>query len=121
MPHINVIIPGSNTSAIAALTQNKTKIRFVLHKLFGYTMQEIALIPRILTMQEEYLADNIMPTEMVIDIGAKPDLHVGDPYASQYRDLLLEKCPAYTSLHFGVWIREMPRNGFSEHVPTKRH
>ncbi len=116
MPHIHAILE-EKARIIHALTECKSRVRQAVSDQFPkYQMRDIALIPRLVTYKEMAMADNLLPLEFVIDLG-KLDNLLGDSDSDIFRDRLLKLCPELKDINFGIWLREMSSNGFSEHKP----
>jgi hypothetical protein len=117
MPHIHAILEEKE-KIVRALIECKSRIREALSEQFSkYQMRDIALIPRLVTFKEMAMADNLLPLELVIDLG-KLDKLLDDSDSDAFRDRLLEFCPELRDINFGIWLREMSSNGFSEHNPS---
>lgn len=117
MLHIRVIFLESNEIA-NILTKYGLQIRQALHVNFPqYSVEEIAIIAEPLLEWKVKLSDNLLPLEFVIDIG-KQSVPLDESHSEHLRDCLLSLCPKLDNINFGIWLKEMPSDGFSEHKPT---
>lgn len=116
MPHISAIyVEGFPTENI--LANNKTKIREALRAQFPwYPMEAITLIPNPITTRSAAVADNLLPLVFVIDVG-KQNEQLDESHSNAFCERLIESIPGLNDINFGVWIREMTSNGYSEHTP----
>lgn len=116
MPHIHVLLPYTTHGEVfECLLEYRTVIRELFAEAFGYDVDEIALIPRILSHTETELAENILPLEFVSDMGARPLRTLTDHDAETFRDTLLTRCHRLRNIHWGIWLKATPSNGFAEH------
>ena len=116
MPHIHVYVPANETKALALATQHKTDIRIAIARLFEYDEQDVTLIGHIIDTGEMALSDNVLPLEFVVDLGTRKT-PLSDASAQEALHILTVAAPGITTVHHGIWVREMQSNGFAEHVP----
>lgn len=119
MSHIRAIFPENESDVIEVLTNHGLELRKALNVEFPkYSVESIAIIPEPLSEKQMKLADNLLSLEFVIDVG-KQEKPLNDSNSDTLRLLFLKYCPKLQSINFGIWVREMPSNGFSEHKLIK--
>lgn len=118
MPHIRTIFPEREKEVIEILTNNGPIIRRALSTEFPrYPVEEIAIIPEPISDKVMAMADNLLPLEFVIDLG-KQGWPLSNDCSERLRKTLIRLCPKLDKINFGIWIRDMSSNGFTEHKPV---
>lgn len=93
------------------------RIRAALHSVFPqYPVDAIAIIPEPIEEHVMKLADNLLPLELAIDIGRQTN-PISEEHSEALRKKLISYIPELKGINFGIWIREFPSNGFTEHKP----
>ena len=116
MPHIRAIYP-ENSTIEGIVTDYAKEIRGALHQQFPkYQMDAIALIPEPISSKKMRKTYNLLMLEFVIDVG-KQNEPLNEEHSDALCALFIKACPMLRHINFGIWIREMPSNGFSEHKP----
>ncbi len=116
MPHITAVFAETNEDVASVMrsSSNKLAIRNALGAEFlQYPIKDIAIIPKIIPKHHLQFCDNLLPLEFVIDVG-KQSRTLNDKDSAKLCRRMLEYCPDLKDVHFGVWLREMSSNGFTE-------
>lgn len=119
MPHIHVTLLSSVGEEFRLVRDNRTEIRAALSEVTGYYLDDIALIPRILSDGESELTENFYTLCFVADLGVMPEEGLDDLIARQFTEKLLAFAPGFKKINFGVWIKQHPSNGRYEHKPRQ--
>lgn len=118
MPHIRAIFPEGESEVVRILTNHGLQIREALSAQFPkYPVEQIAIIPEPISERVMKLASNLLPLEFAIDVGKQQWESLDDGDSDALRDRLIEMCPGLGAINFGIWLREMTSNGYSEHKP----
>ena len=127
MPHIRAIFPqtdrifeNDNSSQIQMfLRNNKEAIRLALAAETDCKPEQIALIAETIPHWLVSCSDNLLSLEFVIDVGSKC---VGKPVevATGFRKRILQlmRGDSLTGIKFGVWVRVMAENHYTEYDPN---
>jgi len=103
------------------LERNKGYIREIVSNVTGYDKALIALIPEPISKEDMDLADNVLPLELVIEVGKKlTDEVAADKDAAKIKNMIFTLCDRADRIHFSVWLRGYPVNGYTEHKPKKK-
>lgn len=119
MLYIRIIFPMREKGVVRILrnSENKLAIRQALSSMFmHYSLEQIVIIPEPLSDDAMDFADNLLPLTLVIDVGKHNGL-IENYHSDILRSRLIDHCPELGKINFGVWIREFPSNGFTEHKP----
>ena len=115
MPHIHALFV-ENEEVKMLLGEQKTAVREIVAKHTGYPLEAVAFIPNMVPRELEDLTENLLPLEFVIDVGLKCAENEERIVAGIKTDLLKLD---FNLINFGIWLRVMETNAFSEHKPSK--
>ncbi|MCB9818947.1 hypothetical protein H6788_02080 [Candidatus Nomurabacteria bacterium] len=115
MPHIYPLFRADDNEVRAILKENKTKFRELVSQQLGYSMEDIAVIPKPIAAEDADLADNILRLEFVIDTGSRTVGEV-DVHKQALKADFGNSCDL-NHINFGIWIRPFEHSGFVEHKP----
>lgn len=111
MPHIRALFV-ENEGTKMLLTEQKTRVREVVAKHTGYSLEEVAFIPDMIPGDLEELAENLLPLEFTIDVGVKCEGCENEVAMAIRTDLILG---GFERMPFGIWLRTMSNNAFFEY------
>ena len=121
MPHITAVF-AETEKAVANILRNDNNKLAICNALGAefpqYPIKNIAIIPKIIPQHHLQFCDNLLPLAFVIDVG-KQDRVLTNKDSARLCRRMLAYCPELENIHFDVWLREMPSNGFTEHKAGK--
>ena len=136
MPHVRAIFVDSHEIR-EFLRQNKTKVRTIVAQVLGYPIDDVAVIPEPIKLEDAELADNILPLEFVIDSGGlKPSgqsrEYAPDGHARAIKEQIIHECQGdwlrfdkdrskANNINFGVWLRFFEDSSFVEYKPKLKN
>ena len=116
MPHIRALFV-ENEGVMMLLAEQKTVIRELVAKYTSYQLEEIAFIPDMVPRDLGEMAENLLPLEFTIDVGVKCAGREEEIVASIRTELVSGE---FARINFGIWLRTMGSNAFSEYKPDKK-
>jgi len=114
---INAVLKHEAKEAKEVIRDASADIRLTLAQATGHKLDDIALIPRILSEEETCLAQNIPPLLFLIKLGSRPEVGVSDLLAQDFAETLVLRIPRLKKIHFGAWLISNEVNGCGEYSP----
>ncbi len=119
MPHVRVLFVDKEGTR-NLIRDNKGAIRVIVAEATGYSLGEIALFPEMIPRGLEYLTDNMLPLEFIIDVGTR--CKVTDEAISAYiKRAFTVEISQLAAINFGVWVRRMVDSTYAEHKPIDKN